>query len=33
MLNVVGQLTATTLNVGRNDVADRAIGKSHNKAP
>ena len=32
MLNVVGQLTATTLNVGRNDVADRAIGKSHNKS-
>ena len=27
---VVGQLTATTLYVGRNDVADRAIGKSHN---
>ena len=32
MLNVVGQLTATTLDVSRNDVADRAIGKSHNKS-
>ena len=29
---VVGQLTRTTLNVGRNDVADRAIGKSHDES-
>ena len=29
MLNVVSEFTSTTLDVGRNDIADRAIGESH----
>jgi hypothetical protein len=29
MLNVVGQLTSAALDISRNDVADRAVGKSH----
>jgi len=29
MLNVVSEFTSTTLDVGRNDIADRTIGESH----